>query len=152
MTHRKLCELGAKWLFKNDNWHLNCPFVCCELVCVGGAENPDILGLRGTGSILIEVKVSRADFLRDKKKECRREDCHNAVGHSRYYLAPKGLIKVEELPGKWGLIEYDAGFEVVKLSESFKENHEVLHHYMLSILRREVGYKIFDYRNNKEKK
>lgn len=147
MKHRELCEIGSEWLFKINHNKLSCPFVCCELVCSGGVENPDILGLNSNGSILIEVKVSRADFLRDRKKPCRIDDHPFAVGYNRYYLAPRGLIKREELPSKWGLIEYDGKFEVVKWSESFDENHQVLHNYYLSILRREVGYKILDYRN-----
>ena len=147
--HRELCELGGKWLFKINNWKVSCPFVCVELVCQGGIENPDILGLRNTGTIMIEVKVSRSDFLRDKKKPTRQGDHPFAIGTQRYYMAPKGLIKKEELPERWGLIEHHGGkkFTIVQDSDSFEESSEAVYGFYLSIMRREIGYKIFDFRN-----
>ena len=37
------------------------------------------------------------------------------MGDRRYYLAPKGIIKAEELPGKWGLLEpYGSGITIIE--------------------------------------
>jgi hypothetical protein len=56
-----------------------------------------------------EIKMTRQDFLQDKKwpeylKYCTRF----------YFAAPKGIIKLEELPPKIGLIEFE-----FKLTESW---------------------------------
>lgn len=54
--------------------------------------------------MVVEAKVSRADFLADSSKPHRLSPSEG-VGVFRYYLAPAGLIQVAELPPKWGLIE-----------------------------------------------
>lgn len=63
-----------------------------------------ILGFRQTCSALIEVKVSRSDFACDRLKP---ERSAGGVGVYRFYLCPTGLIRVEELPAKWGLLYAD---------------------------------------------
>lgn len=70
-------------------------------------ETPDAIGYRFTGTMLdgtvvVEVKTSRADFLADRKKPHR---ISGGMGDWRYFMAPQGLIKPEELPDKWGLLE-----------------------------------------------
>lgn len=57
------------------------------------------------GTVLVECKVSRADFLADKAKPHRHA---GGVGNWRYFLAPEGLIAPDELPAKWGLVEVNA--------------------------------------------
>jgi hypothetical protein len=149
ITHRELCVRGSKWLNKKAGWQLKSQFVCCELVCQGGRENPDIFGLRPNGNVLIEVKVSRADFRKEFKKQGRINLSH-AIGRQRLYMTPKGMLKPDEIPFGWGLIEYDGkNFEIVKDSEKFEEHAETVAHYYHSILRREAGYGIFDYRKKK---
>jgi hypothetical protein len=74
-----------------------------ELYTIGG-EIPDAWGLDSSGtSCLIEVKVSRADFLRDAKKYHRRMP-QLGLGNLRYYMAPAGVIHLGELPECWGLL------------------------------------------------
>ncbi|WP_407503022.1 hypothetical protein [Xanthomonas euvesicatoria] len=53
--------------------------------------------------MLIEVKVSRADFLADARKEHRINPAQG-VGKWRYFMCPEGLIDVDELPERWGLL------------------------------------------------
>jgi hypothetical protein len=66
---------------------------------------PDAIGWKkACHSVLIECKVSRADFLADRDKPWRL-DPQTGVGGERYYLAPRGLIRKEELPRGWGLLE-----------------------------------------------
>lgn len=49
-----------------------------------------------------EIKVSRGDFLQDKKWESYLKFCTRF-----YFVAPKGIIKTEELPEGIGLIEIE---------------------------------------------
>lgn len=68
----------------------------------GGFEIPDVIGWGPTGSILIECKASRSDFLSDRKKPSRSGP---GMGRERYYLTPRGIIGGLELPTGWGLLE-----------------------------------------------
>ena len=71
----------------------------------GSGEQPDAMGVKSCGeTFLVEVKVSRSDFLSDAKKPWRQPDTV-AIGHYRAYLTPKGLLKPEEIPYGWQLWE-----------------------------------------------
>jgi len=48
-------------------------------------------------------KVSRSDFLADRKKPSR---IGIGMGTYRYYLVPEGVAYAFELPPGWGLLEY----------------------------------------------
>lgn len=99
ITHDFLVEKAAKWLTHN------CPVVVTELA-TQNREHPDVLGFNTDGNtILIEIKADRSDFLNDAKKIFRREP-DTGMGKWRYYACPKGLIQVDELPPKWGLLEW----------------------------------------------
>ena len=77
-------------------------------------ENPDVIGWAvGAGSIVIECKLSRSDFLSDAAKAVRRNP-RSGMGQRRYYLCPSDLIQVKELPPKWGLLWAIKGQIVVK--------------------------------------
>ena len=67
-------------------------------------EQPDVIGFGSNGhSVMIEVKVSRADFFKDAKKPYR-EHPWLGVGSYRGYCCPTGLIKSNEIPEGWGLL------------------------------------------------
>ena len=66
-------------------------------------EVPDVIGWAGTGSVMIECKASRADFLRDATKPSRKKPALG-MAHRRYYLCPAGVLKVEDMPPRWGLL------------------------------------------------
>lgn len=108
MNHRELCEVGARFLKRPEsaNGH-GCHFAIVEAACYG--ENPDVFGVRhgnrghDVGTVLLEAKTSRSDFLVDRKKP-HRTDPSKGVGKWRYYICPPDLIKSSELPEKWGLI------------------------------------------------
>lgn len=102
MTHAKLVEMAATWLRR-----VRCGIVLSEQGCASG-EMPDAIGWKGKcHSIVVECKVSRADFLADAEKPWRK-DPSIALGCERYYLAPRGMIKPNELPSGWGLLEAHA--------------------------------------------
>src|ERR1700730_14017209 len=59
---------------------------------------------RACHSVLVECKVTRADFLADRAKPFRLKP-EGGVGGERFYLTPKGLVRRVELPAGWGLLE-----------------------------------------------
>lgn len=101
-THREGCEIAANYLRSR----MNCGAVFIEPNSFDNKESPDAIGFRSGGcSILMEVKVSRSDFLSDKKKP-HRMDPATGMGAYRFYVCPQGVIKVEDLPPKWGLLYF----------------------------------------------
>jgi len=77
-------------------------------------ENPDVIGWApGAGSVLLECKLSRSDFLKDATKAVRRNP-RAGMGQRRYYLCPLDLIQLEDLPPKWGLLWATRGQVIVK--------------------------------------
>src|SRR5579863_4308633 len=96
MTHASLVALGVRWLSCQSS------AVFYEFAA-SAKENPDIIAWSAGLSTLIECKATRSDFLGDSKKTVRRNP-RRGMGQRRYYLCPAGVIKVEELPKKWGLL------------------------------------------------
>jgi hypothetical protein len=113
VTHAKLVSLSVRWLRS-----YRCGVVLSEQACVSG-EMPDAIGWKkACHSVLIESKVSRADFLADRDKPFRLKP-ETGVGCERYYLAPRGLIRIDELPAGWGLLEV-SGREIERAKASAK--------------------------------
>jgi hypothetical protein len=103
MTHAQLVEKAVRWLR-----HYRCGVVLSEQACVSG-EMPDAIGWkRACHSVLIECKITRSDFLVDRGKPFRLKP-EQGVGCERFYLVPAGLVRSEELPQGWGLLEHDRG-------------------------------------------
>ncbi|MGO9863055.1 MAG: hypothetical protein ACLPLR_05550 [Terriglobales bacterium] len=97
-----------------------CGVVLSEQACASG-EMPDAIGWKkACHSVLVECKVSRSDFLADRDKPFRQQP-ETGVGCERYYLAPRGLIGIDELPAGWGLLEV-CGREIERVKASAK-NH-----------------------------
>jgi hypothetical protein len=88
--------MGVRWLSRQ------CSVVLYELATEAG-EIPDVIGWASTGSVLIECKLTRADFLRDANKAARKNP-RAGMGQRRYYLCPPDVIQVKDLPPKWGLL------------------------------------------------
>ena len=99
MTHAQLVEKAVHWLRR-----YRCGVVLSEQACVSG-EMPDAIGWkRACHSVLVECKVTRADFLADRAKLFRLKP-EQGVGCERFYLVPAGFLRREELPAGWGLLE-----------------------------------------------
>ena len=148
ITHKEIVKQAGLWLRNNSPTHT---VVITELA-TSSSETPDAIGFSAQGfSTLIECKTSRADFHADKKKHFRRSP-ESGMGHCRYYMAPVGLLNIEELPEHWGLIEIyektDSGrrrrYET-KAATHFPEIHERSQTGMLvSVLRRlEISTAVF---------
>lgn len=101
VKHSKLVSLAVGWL-RNS---YGCGVILSEQYCATG-EIPDAIGWKGfCHSVVVECKVSRADFLADGAKPFRMEP-QEGLGSERLYLAPAGIIRREELPKNWGLLEF----------------------------------------------
>jgi hypothetical protein len=111
MTHPQLVERAVRWLRS-----YRCGVVLSEQACVSG-EMPDAIGWkRANHSVLVECKLTRADFLADRGKPFRQKP-EEGVGSERFYLTPSALVRLEELPPGWGLLEFRRGrVEVVEHS------------------------------------
>jgi hypothetical protein len=100
MTHTQLVRLAEQWLRRK----YHCGIVLSEQSCASG-ETPDVIGWKGKcRSVMIECKISRGDFLADREKPFRKDPAQG-MGCERFYLAPQGLIRFDELPRTWGLLE-----------------------------------------------
>lgn len=107
MQHSTLVGIGVGWLSRK------CSVVLSEFAA-SGAETPDVIGWEANaGSIVIECKASRSDFLADARKPARR-DPGAGMGHRRYYLSPPEVIQMKDLPARWGLLWAAGGHVLVK--------------------------------------
>ncbi len=106
--------MAVRWLRR-----YGCGVVLSEQACVSG-EMPDAIGWKKQcHSVLVESKISRADFLADRTKPFRQKP-EAGVGCERYYLAPRGVICSEDLPAGWGLLEV-CGHEVERVKTAAKD-------------------------------
>jgi len=100
MNHAQMVRLAERWLRRR----YRCGIVLSEQSCASG-ETPDVIGWKGScRSVVIECKVSRADFFADQEKPFRKQP-GSGMGCERFYLVPQGLIVPQELPHGWGLLE-----------------------------------------------
>lgn len=110
MNHLDMVALAVSWLKRPaSRGGPGCQVALSEIRNgFKRSEIPDAIGFRAgvsdDGSILVEVKTSRADFFADRQKKFR-ELPERGIGLYRYYMAPAGMVSVDELPEKWGLIE-----------------------------------------------
>ena len=100
MKHCDLVQRAARWLTNT----MRCQPVFTEQNIWAITESPDAIGWTSRGSILVECKVSRVDFARDRHKDFRH-DPDRGVGKQRYYMTPPGLLNESDLPERWGLLE-----------------------------------------------
>lgn len=100
MTHAMLVQVAARWLRTTRG----CGVVLTERG-VGG-ETPDAIGW-ADDSIVVECKLSRADYLADLRKPWRQPGAV-CLGRERWYLTPPGLfVAGSEVPRGWGLIVWN---------------------------------------------
>ena len=56
--------------------------------------------------IVLEIKISRSDFLHEIKQPLKRRSGLR-LSNLFYFYVPKGLVKPEEIPPECGLLEFD---------------------------------------------
>ncbi|CAI1610744.1 adenylosuccinate synthase [Serratia liquefaciens] len=107
MTHNDLNAIAAKWLKRPESGNgPGCQVAMTEVGGLYGGERADAFGYRwgwGGGSVVVESKVSRSDFLADRAKP-HRNGTTQGMGTYRYYICPEGLIDIHDLPNGWGLL------------------------------------------------
>lgn len=90
---------------------------------------------RGLWMAGIEIKCNRGDW----KRELANPDKADAIGkycHLWYMAAPQGVVPIDELPEKWGLIEVAANIAKICKRASFNNEPKQLDMLLLcSILR-----------------
>ncbi|MEG5263254.1 adenylosuccinate synthase [Pseudomonas sp. JDS28PS106] len=131
MTHNDLCLLAVKWLQRaNSAGGPGCHVAVSECRSGWSGEIPDAIGFRAAGfedgSTVVECKTSRADFLADRKKAHR---VAGGLGNWRYFMAPAGLIRADELPAGWGLLEVNQRGHVkvaAGLAAFYREGYDVV--------------------------
>ena len=127
MTHDDIAEWAA-----NRIRRMGYPYAFANLTNAMMGEQPDVLGMDYlANSIVIEVKVSRSDFMADQKKPWRQEG--KGFGHRRVYLTPAGLLNADEIPYGWELWEVHGKtrpvLKVVKGLAHVKEGRFVVRQY-----------------------
>jgi hypothetical protein len=128
MTHEKLVRSAVAWLRS-----YGCGVVLSEQCCASG-ETPDAIGWkRGCYSVIVECKISRADFFIDREKPFRRKP-EKGMGCERFYLAPAGLLRPEELPVGWGLLEINGRSVKMNSAASKKLRSAVGFRYEMNLL------------------
>jgi len=139
--HEDLVELGRKWLMKpwrnaSIGGHGACSIILTEIATYC-QEIPDVIGWCGSKSVLIECKTTFEDFKADVRKDFRRSP-ENGIGDVRYYLAPQGVIPVEDVLDGWGLLQVNEKGKIScqRVSKFFEANHYQEKQILLSVLRR----------------
>lgn len=100
MTHAELLAVGVSWMKRRG-----CHAVLSERGHRLG-EIPDAIGWYDGHAVVLEAKVSRADFLADEAKPHRANP--HSLGRERWYLVVDGVW----YPGSddvrpWGLLEWN---------------------------------------------
>ncbi|GGK72743.1 hypothetical protein ACD591_05620 [Rufibacter glacialis] len=106
MTHQDLVPIACKWLLTEAS---------CATVFQGCAtgndppQDPVVLGVGSFGrSIFIKFFVSRSDFEKETQTQFWQLPV-NGVGRYRFLCVPSGLVKEEETPPGWGLLNISEG-------------------------------------------
>lgn len=111
MTHFELCKKTAERFVSS--------VALFEVSMTGILEKPDVLDFNSSGrSVLYEIKMSRSDFLADKKKYSRAIEPW--FGEKRYFVCDGDFIKENEVPQGWGLYHFKNNkFYKIKESDNF---------------------------------
>ncbi len=82
-----------------------------------------------------EIKVSRADFLNEIKNPAKRRAAL-FFSNQFYFVAPKGMIKPDELPAECGLMEADGTELRVKIEAPTRESIRPTWNFVATLLRK----------------
>ncbi len=143
LKHAELCKLAVNWLKRpySRGGH-GCTVAIDECRTGWAGEIPDAIGYRFSGmqdssmdgTVLVECKVTRSDFLADKAKPHRQA---GGIGNWRYYMAPEGLIAPAELPEKWGLVEVNSRGHLKTRVGAYTDSNLELQRQRLASMRQE---------------
>ena len=144
VTHQELVKKAVAYL----RYRKGHSVVIAEL-STAAMEIPDAIGFKAGFSTIIECKASRADFLADQKKPFRVNP-ERGMGYYRYYMSLGGLLKLEEIPDKWGFIEIVkqnnmlAAHETIEPQPFYERNQQAEITMLVSTIRRlEISAAVF---------
>lgn len=101
MTHTELCKRTAERFVRTMAIYESTMLL---------SEKPDVLNFDSSGRTwLYEIKMSRSDFLADRKKYCREEHHIGQFGDYRYFVCDGDFIRADEIPEGWGLYHFKGG-------------------------------------------
>jgi hypothetical protein len=80
------------------------------------AEIPDAIGFHSDSTVVIEAKVSEADFAADQLKVSRKKP-GIGMGSFRYYVVPEHLIESYQVREPWGLLYVNDAGEAYPVKE-----------------------------------
>jgi hypothetical protein len=93
------------------------------------------LNIKSANPCIHEVKVSRADFLSDIAKPEKLSSYH-LIAEVVYFVAPKGIIELDEIPDGFGFIVENENGEFVQLKRAKRRPTSLEpHHYLNLILK-----------------
>lgn len=117
ITHNNLIDRAEVWLSNSGK----CPYILTERG--SDSEIADALGFGWNGTILMECKVTRPDFLVDKQKAARRVP-EEGFGDYRYFVTPWKMISASDVPEPWGLIQtYGRGLRTIRKAKFVKDRN-----------------------------
>ena len=131
MTHEDLRKAAVKWLTNTKG----CSVILSEMDSLA-SEIPDAIGFQAHQSILVECKVSRADFFRNDGKQHVANG--NGVGQYRYFLTPPNMVTSLEVPDPYGLLVVLDGRIAIKKAALLCQDANLLNErtMLISALRR----------------
>ncbi len=129
-THAECIAAAAQYLNKRYD-------VVLPEFFTHNAELPDVIAFKSRYSCLVECKISRGDFLADKKKNFRAFP-DRGMGDYRYYCVPKGMVGIGELPEGWGLLYVHPSGMVRQVKDSSRHAKDLAaeHHLLFYYARR----------------
>ena len=86
--------------------------------------------------VAYEVKVSRADF-KNEMEDPNKRKASEALANECFFVTPAGLVKIDEIPEGWGLIENGkGGLRVKKNAKQRNESGGLPMFFIASLARR----------------
>jgi len=151
MTHSEIIDIVERWVRREHK----CDLTAKEFVCTNAHEIPDVIGWSSWAGIscLVEVKVSVADFKRDRHKITFRAP-HLKVGDYRWYAVPEDLVSEIQplIHSGWGLLVISNKRKVreIKVAERQKEANKGYEISMLMSGFRRLGVKVLETKMGKQ--
>jgi hypothetical protein len=88
----------------------------------------------GYQRVAYEIKVSRSDFL-GELKQGSKTDTMLKYAHSAFFVIPKGIVTLDEVPAGCGFIEVaDNGCKIIRKATTSEVTHADSHSFISSLL------------------
>ena len=148
MTSKEISDVLIQDLYSKNRIAIINNFFCGQI-----SGEADVFSLTNSlFSYEYEIKISRSDFRADFKKTFKHKLLSKKADYLPsatlymtanyfYYVTPKDLVKVEEVPEYAGLIYVD-GSKVITVKEALKLHSEKANANLISSLLRNYTYKL----------